>query len=462
MFKHPVPAMGLAHSKEIIPMQTAAIGVNVNVAQLAGESKSEFWLNMKDLTRRWLTRAIEAVLDYEATEFVGAGWHERNAPDRRTYRSGYRRRRFAVLGHELSLRMPHTRIAGFRSEFIEFFKRRNDDFDQAIVNAYVAGASMREITALFYQMFGTSISPGTISTLIEALDAECDAFQTRALTNDYAFLVLDAMYVRCMVAPAAKLKGAKDGESVQKVAVLLVRGIKLDGTRELIDFRLAAGEREAAWEAFLLSLYQRGLEAHDTMVFVHDGSEGLENAIASVYGIVERQRCICHKLGNLWDAVEDKSKHSSIRKHAAKIYDVDTIEQAHKRLASFKKKWKRIEPRAVGNFSQDFEQTLTFLKVPREHRKWITTTNAIERYIRELRRRTRPMNTFQSLESCRRLIYAAIKKLSDERRNDIPFSLWPSQPYYGSRSRKQPPKPKPDLDMLRKDFFNDLIDWTRI
>ena len=224
---------------------------------------------------------------------------------------------------------------------------------------------MREITALFYQMFGTSISPGTISTLIEALDAECDAFQTRALTNDYAFLVLDAMYVRCMVAPAAKLKGAKDGESVQKVAVLLVRGIKHDGTRELIDFRLAAGEREAAWEAFLLSLYQRGLEAHDTMV-------------------------------------------------------------------------------------------------PREHRKWITTTNPIERYVRELRRRTRPMNTFQSLESCRRLIYAAIKKLSDERRNDIPFSLWPSQPYYGSRSRKQPPKPKPDLDMLRKDFFNDLIDWTRI
>jgi len=118
--------------------------------------------------------------------------------------------------------MPRTRIAGFRSEFIESFKRRNDDFDESIVNAYPAGASMREFTAVFHQMFGTSISPGAISILVKTRDAKCHVFHKRVLTNDYAFLVLDAMYVRCMVAPAAKLKWAQKSESVQKVAVLLV------------------------------------------------------------------------------------------------------------------------------------------------------------------------------------------------------------------------------------------------
>jgi len=133
------------------------------------------------------------------------------------------------------LRRQRTRIASFHGELIESFKPRSDDFDESIINGCLAGASMRDITALFHQMFGTSIWPGTISMLDKTLDAEWDAFQTRALTNDYAFLLLDAMYVRCMVAPAAKLKGTKKGESVQKVTVLLARGIKHDGTRELFE-----------------------------------------------------------------------------------------------------------------------------------------------------------------------------------------------------------------------------------
>ena len=89
----------------------------------------------------------------------------------------------------------------------------------------------------------------------------------------------------------------------------------------------------------------------------------------------------------------------------------------------------------------DFEQTPRFLTVPKEHRQWVKTTNPLERFIRELRRRTRPMGTFQGLASCRRLIYVAIWKLSDPRRNAIPYSLWPSQPWYGlgrrTRRRRQ-------------------------
>ena len=169
-----------------------------------------------------------------------------------------------------------------------------------------------------------------------------------------------------------------------------------------------------------------------------------------------RQRCVCHKLGNLWDAVADKEAHKSIRREAAKIYDVDTAEEARQRLAVFSSAWHDREPQAVASLETDFEKTLLFLAVPRDHRHWVTTTNPIERTIRELRRRTRPMGTFQGLASCRRLIYVAIWKLSDERRNAIPYSLWRSQPWYGLGSRrKQPKRCRPER--LERAFWKEFV-----
>jgi transposase-like protein len=223
-----------------------------------------------------------------------------------------------------------------------------------------------------------------------------------------------------------------------------------------VDFRLAPAERESAWEAFLLSLYCRGLSGQKTALFIHDGSDGLENALDSVFGPGVRQRCICHKLGNVWDAVADKQAHPSIRSEAAEIYDVDTPQQAYQRLDAFAASWRDREPHAVAVLENDFERTLAFLAVPKEHRSWVTTTNPLERYIRELRRRTRPMGTFQSLPSCRRLIYVAIRKVGDERRNAIPYSLWRSQPWYGLGPRKRSRR-RCRPDRLEKAFWKGFV-----
>jgi len=431
------------------------IGVPVSISDWIGRGPKDFWVAVRERMSAWLKDAIQASLEQEIEAFVGAGWHQRVPEGRRTYRCGYRKRRFMILGHEVVLRMPRVRQAGFCSGFLGFRKRRNEEVDEAIVNAYVAGASMREVTGLLHQMWGTSVCPSTVSTLVKQLDDECLAFQSRRLVDDYLYVVLDGMYVRCQVAPSGRLVGVKRGESVRKVAVLLVRGIRADGSRELIDFRLAPGERESAWEAFLLDLYRRGLTGEKTSLFIHDGSDGLENALDSVFGPGVRQRCICHKLGNVWDAVGDKESHQTIRREAAAIYDVQTADEAWKRLSNFASAWRPSEPQAVATLETDFAQTLGFLAVPREHRRWVTTTNPIERYIREVRRRTRPMGTFQGFGSCRRLIYVAIKKLSDQRRNAIPYSLWPSQPWYGHDRRKRRQR-RCHLDRLEKAFWKEF------
>jgi putative transposase len=434
-------------------------GVEVSIPDLLGQGKGAAWEGLFGAVFDLLRRLIVAGVEHEMDAFVGARWHEREAAGRRTYRAGYRRRRFTVLGRDVVLRIPRARVSGFRSELLGYRQRRHEAFDEAVVELYVAGTSMRETTAALYRMFGTSVSPGTVSTLVGRLDAERRAFQSRRLSDVYRYLVFDGMYVRCQVAPSPKLKGATEGQSVEKVAVLLVRGIKADGTRELIDFRVAEEEKEVAWESFLADLFARGLEGKAVKAFVHDGSDGLDAAIASVYGPRPHQRCICHKLGNVWDAVVDKQAHGKLRKDAAAVYDVEGVEEAWDRLAAFEATWAAREPAAVATLHRDFAATLTFLSVPRAHRRWVTTTNPIERYIREVRRRTRPMGTFQSIESSRRLVYVAVRKLSHERRNTVPYSLWPSQPWYGTRRRRARPHPRPDIIALRKELRRSLRSW---
>jgi len=413
------------------------LGAGVTISDWLGNGPERFWQVARDNMVAWLAEAIGAALEHEVDRFVGAAWHERCPEQRRTYRCGYRPRRFMVLGQEVTFRMPRVRQAGFRSEFLGVRKRRSDETDRAIVNAYVAGASMREVTALLHQIWGTSVCPTTVSVLVRRLDAARRSFQSRPLPDDYLYLVLDAMYVRCQVAPSPALRGVQPGRSVRKVAVLLARGIRLDGTRELVDFRLAPAERESCWEAFLWDLQRRGISGSKTALFIHDGSDGLENALGTVFGLVGSQRCVCHKLGNLWDAVQDKQAHGSIRRDAAAIYDVETAAEAQQRFGHFADVWRNREPAAVASLASDFERTLRFLLVPKRHRSWVTTTNPLERLIRELRRRLRPMGTFQDLRSCRCLIYVAAHKLSDARRNAIPYSLWTSQPWYGRGQRKR-------------------------
>gem|GEM_PF-6175616 len=110
---------------------------------------------------------------------------------------------------------------------------------------------------------------------------------------------------------------------------------------------------------------------------------------------------------------------------------------------------------------RQFDATLTYFDIPLEDWHWMRTTNPIERYIRELRRRTRPMGVFQTIESCQRLLYVTVWKLSNERRNAIPYSLWTSQPRYRTKRRPKSPRPRPDLDALRKELHLGLGNSVR-
>ena len=161
------------------------------------------------------------------------------------------------------------------------------------------------------------------------------------------------------------------------------------------------------------------------------------------------------------DAIENKQLKCEVREDAADIYQAADPDEARGRLAAFCDKWNRLEPRAVKTMQTDFEDTIRFFQVSLAHRRWIITTNPLERAIRELRRRTKPMNPFMGLEHLNRPIYIAIRKTSNERRDAVPFALWAKRPPQ-PRSKRRRVHPPANINQRRKEFINQLADQLRV
>jgi transposase-like protein len=427
------------------------------IAQGRDEEKDFCDLLREQLLGR-LPRCISRALLLEACEYNNASYGQRCPAGRRDSLNGAYKRHLTIFDTQVTIRMPQTRKSGFKSSLIEAYKRRSAQIDAAIRNIYIAGASDRETSALLHQLTGLGVSKSVAANVVCGLDAGRKAFQTRPLCDDYLYLCLDGMHVRCMVAGPPKVAGANGGESIEKVVVLLVRGIRPDGTRETIDFRVAPGETEQAWESFLQDLWARGLQGANLKLVVHDGSTGLESALASVYGTgIVSQRCVCHKMANALDAASSKDpvRREELRSGISHIYQACDKSEAYTRLEEFIATWQSKESKAATVLKDGFEDTLGFFNVPQEHRRWIFTNNPIEREIREIRRRTGPMNTFMGLKHLNWAVFVGIMKTSDQRRKDIPYKLWENTP-----ARDRPKKkvhPLADIQAKRSEFIHESI-----
>ncbi len=202
-------------------------------------------------------------------------------------------------------------------------------------------------------------------------------------------------------------------EEVEKKVSLTAYGIKEDGIREIIDFKIVQRENEVNWTNFLNVLYERGIKGEKLELIITDGQKGLIAAIEMVYPEAKRQRCWVHKLRNVAGKLP-KKLHKTCLKEAKRIYQARNKREAIEKYKEWKKKWekdKRAE-KAVRCIEVDIEELLRFYEYPEKHWKKIRTTNAIERNFREVRRRIRTMNVFTNDNSCNRIMYAIFCSLN--------------------------------------------------
>jgi putative transposase len=150
---------------------------------------------------------------------------------------------------DLELRIPRTRTFSARA-LLKRFARRTVSIERMILTAFLLGLSTRKVGPALLPILGEPISPSTVSHIAKQLDQSVQAYHQRALSDQYEVLVLDGIVMR-----------RKTGVGAQRRTMLVALGIKVDGKKEIIDFRQVQGESQSAWEGFLNHLHQRGLKA---------------------------------------------------------------------------------------------------------------------------------------------------------------------------------------------------------
>ena len=300
----------------------------------------------------------------------------------------------------LDVFQPRARTAQPSSAVLGRFQRREAEVDSLIRQAFLRGVSTRQVGAVLAPVLGWQPSAQTVSTIAKSLDQEVQRYHWRRVGDDWVYLLLDGVTMK-----------VKHPGGMQKKLVLVAYGIRADGTRQLIDFKLAKSESQAEWESFLEDLHRRGLEGTQLRLIATDGGSGLGAAIGIVYPRVPHQRCWAHKLRNVASLLPRKIQAACLR-GAKRIYLADTATAAGQRFRAWKAEWQEQAPKAVACLERDLEELLVFYASPQDDWRKTRTTNAIERCFREVRRRTRPMSCFTNTASCERIIYAVLHHLN--------------------------------------------------
>ena len=366
-----------------------------------GKGIGDFWEMQEEAVREFRQRFINGALEAERDMLVGCKSYERKE-QRKDYRNGYWSRWITLKDGRLEIKMPRVRGMSYESGIIPRYKQRVDEVDAALLKIFLYGASTRLAGEALRPILGEGVSAQTISNIAESLDTEVRRYHSRKLQDKYLYLFLDGIVLK-----------KKSGFGAKKRVVLVAYVIRIDGKRELIDFTVTNAESEKRWWRFLNNLYRKGLVGEALGLVVTDGNAGLENAVDLVWAFVKRQRCWAHKLRNVANYLKKTHLERCI-KEARAIYDAKSKKEAEQAYGRWEKKWRPIAPKAVRCVEKDLEELLNFYSCPRKIWIKVRTTNVIERALREVRRRTRPMSCFNHDQSIERIVYAVLSRLNEQ------------------------------------------------
>ena len=359
----------------------------------------------RPLGRQAIARIIEGEMAAAVDRHLAA-LDSDSGPDRRN--GTYRRGLLTELG-DIELRVPRTRRYS-PIEVLRAYARRSPEIDHAILAGFVLGLSTRKVGETLLALLGRPVSATTVSRVAKTLDAAVAAFHRRPLADRFSALMLDGVVL-----------ARKTGAGALRRPVLVALGLRPDGKKEIIDFRLAASESAAEWERFLTDLYRRGLTGQGFDMICVDGGAGLLAALPSVYHAIPVQRCWAHKIRNVLNKLR-KTDQASVKRALHKVMNAANVSAARAAARRFADRFESQYAAAVACLRNDLDELLTCFRYKTEaQRKAVRTTNAIERQFREVRRRTRPMGTFQDKTSMDRILFAVFTHENKSQGVSAPF-----------------------------------------
>ena len=363
-----------------------------------GEMKSVL-MAQKDFLQPVVQEAVQAILEVEMEECLQAGKYERNA-ERLGYRSGSYRRRLITRVGTMVLRVPQDRAGHFSTQVFEQYQRSEKALVAALAQMYVQGVSTRKVAAITEELCGHEFSASSISAITARLDAQLEEFSRRALTEAFPYVILDARYER-----------VREGGVIVSRAILLALGIDWEGRRQVLAVEYAHRESQSSWRDFLVQLQDRGLNG--VQFVVSDDHPGLKAAIREVLPGVWWQRCYVHFLRNALDYLPRKADDDCLQE-LRWMYERRNVEEARRDLKQWLEKWSGKYPKLCAWVETNIEETWTFYRLPVAHHKHLKSTNLLERFNQEIKRRTLVVRIFPDEASCLRLVRAVAAEQHEE------------------------------------------------
>jgi transposase-like protein len=264
----------------------------------------------------------------------------------------------------------------FSSKILPPWCRKSPKVSEVLPLLYLHGLSSGDFVPALEQFLGSAagLSPATVTRLTKQWQDDHAAFQQRDLAdNDYVYVWADGVH------PKVRLGQAHS-------CVLVLMGVRLDGTKELIA--LAEGLRESteSWADLLRDCRRRGMR--DPELVVGDGAMGLWKALVEVFPAARHQRCWVHKARNVTNALP-KSAQPGATKAMQEIYNAEDRGHAEKAIEAFAKTYGAKFPKAVAKITDDAEELLAFYDFPAEHWIHLRTTNPIESTFSTVKLRTK-------------------------------------------------------------------------
>ncbi len=354
--------------------------------------------HLDGIVRGTVEETLNGLLDAEADRLCGASRYERSGR-RRDYRAGHYERGLHTRAGEVKLKVPKLRTLPFETAIIERYRRREASVEEALMEMYLAGVSVRRVEDITEALWGTRVSAGTVSRLNQKMYARIEAWRNRPITGAFPYVYLDGIV----------LKRSWGGE-VRNVSVLVAIGVNAEGYRQVLGIAEGAKEDKAGWSAFVGHLKTRGLTG--TELFISDACLGLVEALAEHYPEARWQRCVVHFYRNVFSVVPN-AKVRAVAAMLKAIHASEDREAAQEKARQVVAKLKAMRlAKAAEKVENAIGETLTYYAFPETHWRRIRTNNPLERLMREIRRRTRVVGAFPDGHSALMLAAARLRHVA--------------------------------------------------
>jgi len=367
--------------------------------------------HLGEMVRGTVEETLNAMLDAEADRLCGAARYERSEARQDTRAGSYGRTLHTKAG-EVSLSIPKLRRQTFETAIIERYRRRESSVEEALIEMYLAGVSVRRVEDITEALWGTRVSPSTVSNLNKKIYAKIEAWRNRRIEGEHPYLYLDGIV----------MKRSWAGE-VRNVSLLVASAVNAEGFREILGICEGAKEDKSGWSAFLRHLVDRGLKG--VQLIISDACRGLVESAAEYLPEASWQRCVVHFYRNVFSHVP-ASRVREVSHMLKAIHAQESRDTAEKKANAIIADLRAVKmSKAADIVELAVQQTLTYYNFPDIHWQKIRTNNPLERIMREIRRRTRVVGAFPDGQSCLNLAAARLRYVAG--------SAWSAKRYMNMR-----------------------------